>query len=450
MPTRVSPLVLAALAVSILAPVMRAQNALLLVSVDGMRPDYVLKADEHGLKIPHLRRMLADGAHASGVRGVLPTVTYPSHTTIVTGVWPIKHGIYSNVVPDPLGKNLDGWYWYAEDIRVPTLWEAASNAGTKTGSVSWPVTVGAKGINYLIPEYWRAQKTPDDLKLMRVISTPGLINEIQKQAGEYIMDLDAAVTGDRQRTKYALAILREKKVQFMMVHLAALDHIEHASGPFSPEANAALEQLDQLVSDLIDAARSVHPNLTVCVLSDHGFTRTDHNLNLLRPFVDAGLVTLNAEHKVTDWKAIPKPDGGSAAVLMKDPHDEATRAKVRDLLHRLAADPQNGIHQVLDAREIAAMGGSPQAAFWVDMKSNFAVIASQAALVEPKKVGGTHGYFPTNPELQASFFLMGPGIKHGLDLGVIDMRSIAPTLADCLGIRFTSGDLKALPVFSGK
>src|ERR1019366_8286636 len=116
----------------------QAQSMLLVVSLDGMRPDYVLKADEHGLKIPHLRRLLAEGAHASGVRGVLPTVTYPSHTTILTGVWPAKHGIYSNVVTDPLGRNLDGWYWYAEVIRAPTLWDAASSAGMKVGSVSHP------------------------------------------------------------------------------------------------------------------------------------------------------------------------------------------------------------------------------------------------------------------------------------------------------------------------
>src|SRR5579871_5384942 len=303
------------------------QSALLVISLDGMRPDYVLKADEHGLKIPHLRKLLADGAHASGVKGVLPTVTYPSHTTMLTGVWPNRHGIYSNVVTDPLGKNLDGWYWYAEDIRVPTLWEVAARAGFKVGSVSWPVSVGAKGVAYLIPEYWRAPKGPDDLKLLRAISTPGLIDEIQKSAGPYVTDLDAGVAGDRQRTRYATAILRGKKVQFMTVHLAALDHLEHASGPFSPDANATLEQLDQQVAELMDAARAVHPNITVCVLSDHGFARTDHRLNILKPFVDAGLVTLNDKQKIESWKAVPKGDGGSAAVLLQDPQDQTTRMK---------------------------------------------------------------------------------------------------------------------------
>src|SRR5580692_3260257 len=138
-----------------------AQPSLLVISLDGMRPDYVLKADEHGLKIPHLRRMLAEGAHATGVRGVLPTVTYPSHTTILTGVWPAKHGIYTNTTFDPLGTNFEGWYWYSEDIAVPTLWDAAAQAGMAVGSVSWPVSVGAKAIRYNIPEYWRAPQGAD-------------------------------------------------------------------------------------------------------------------------------------------------------------------------------------------------------------------------------------------------------------------------------------------------
>src|SRR6185312_9013691 len=72
------------------------RRPLIVLSIDGLRPDYVRDADKYGLKIPTLRRLVQHGVHASGVRGVLPTVTYPSHTTMLTGVWPVKHGIYSN------------------------------------------------------------------------------------------------------------------------------------------------------------------------------------------------------------------------------------------------------------------------------------------------------------------------------------------------------------------
>lgn len=409
------------------------KTALLLISIDGMRPDYVLKADQYRLKIPHLRRLLSEGAHASGVRGVLPTVTYPSHTTILTGVWPAKHGIYSNVAFDPLKLNAAGWKWYAEDIAVPTLWDAAAKAGLQVGSVSWPVSVGARAVNYLIPEYWRAPKFPDDIKLLRALSTPGLMTEIEKQAGPYVNDLDEAVAGDRQRTRYAAAILRTKRPQFMTVHLAALDHLQHAAGPFSPEALATIEQSDAEIGEIEDAAKAVFSSVIVCVVSDHGFARTDHDFNLMAPIAQAGLA------------AYVHPDGGSALVVLKDPRDEATRGKVGQLLQRLAADPANGIDRVLGAKEIAAMGGWPVAAFWVDMKIGFAVVVT-GPQVQARKVGGTHGYLPTHPELLASFFIAGPGVRKGLDVGEIDMRSVAPTLARALGTSLPSADLKSLEI----
>ena len=98
----------AALAAAITAP---SGVSVVLLSIDGLRPDHVLEADRLGLRVPNLRRLAREGAHARGVAGVLPTVTYPSHTTLVTGVSPARHGILANTPFDPLGKNLDGWYW---------------------------------------------------------------------------------------------------------------------------------------------------------------------------------------------------------------------------------------------------------------------------------------------------------------------------------------------------
>src|SRR5687767_2376795 len=90
-----------------------AARTVVLISIDGLHPDYVTQADRLGLTIPNLRQLMRDGAHATGVQGVIPTVTYPSHATLVTGVSPAKHGIHSNTTFDPLSKNQGGWYWYA-------------------------------------------------------------------------------------------------------------------------------------------------------------------------------------------------------------------------------------------------------------------------------------------------------------------------------------------------
>ena len=429
-------------------------HPLIVLSIDGLRPDYVLQADEHGLKIPHLRRLLRNGAHAGSVRGVLPTVTYPSHTTMLTGVWPDKHGIYSNETFDPYARNLGGWYWYSEDIRSHTLWKAASEAGYVVGSVSWPVSVGAPGVRYLIPEYWRAM-TPDDLKLLRALSTPGLMKELEKSEGAYTTDLNDAVPGDWGRTRYAAALIRKKHIQFLTFHFAALDHLEHAGGPFSADANSALEQIDNMVGVLEDAIRQEDPAATICIVSDHGFARVDHILNLDQAFVKAGLITVKTHASslalsgVADWKAEPWLDGGSAAVMLKNANDKVTAQRVKQLLDRLAADPNNGIAGILNRAQIAQLGGAPVAEFWVDMRPGFALgSALEGPLVGEVSVRGTHGYSPTHPELRAFFLIAGPEIRKGANVGDIDMRSIAPTLAKVLGVSLPAAALPALDIFS--
>jgi len=429
------------------------QRALLLISIDGMRPDYVMAADAHGLKIPNLRGILAQGTHASGVRGVLPTVTYPSHTTILTGVWPVKHGIANNLTFDPAGTNFEGWYWYSEDIRALTLWEAAAKAGYRVGSVSWPVSVGAPGVTDLIPEYWRAA-TPDDLKLMHAISTPGLLTEFEGRLGPYVTDLEDAIPSDWSRTRYAEAIIAHRHPRLMTVHLAALDEVEHQTGPFSAEANRTLEETDTMVGTLNAAMRREYPGAAICIVSDHGFARIDHQFNPRVALVKARLMTPNLKRDslrspaVTEWKTTSWGTGGSSMIVLKDPHDQATREAVGKVLRELAGDPANGIEGILDRDEIARLGGSAAADFWIDMKPGYSIgAAMDGPLVREIAPGGTHGYAPTHPEMLASFLIAGTGIRAGEDAGEIDMRSIAPTLAKYLGVPLPSADLPALEIF---
>ena len=133
-------------------------RAVLMISIDGMHPTYVTEASRHSLKIPVLHEFLEKGAHAERVLNVSPTVTYPNHTTLVTGVLPSEHGIYTNTVFDPLGTEDGAWNWYAGQVRTPTLWHAAKAAGLVTGSVMWPVTVHSGDIDYNVPEYWRNKR----------------------------------------------------------------------------------------------------------------------------------------------------------------------------------------------------------------------------------------------------------------------------------------------------
>ncbi len=138
--------------------------------------------------------------------------------------------------------------------------------------------------------------------------------------------------------------------------------------------------------------------------------------------------------------------GGSAAVVLKDPNDKAVETRVRNLLARLAADPANGIDRVLERGDIARLGGTPDAAFWVTMKSGFATAGgSDKALIRNVSGRGTHGYAPDQPALQSVFMVAGTGIAPR-KLGIVDMRDIAPTLGEVLGAQLPSFDGKVIPV----
>ncbi len=426
----------------------RAQQAnsplLVMISVDGMRPDYITEADAHGAKVPNLRRFMKEGSYADGVVGVVPTVTYPSHTTLVTGVWPAKHGIFANTTFDPLRVNQEGWYWYTEDIRVPTLWDVAAAAGRTTASVQWPVTVGAH-INWVIPEFWRAS-TPDDAKLLRAVSTPGLLQEAKAELGEYRGGIDTSAAGDENRGRYTEWILEKKHPALLTLHLSSLDHIEHETGPFSPEAIAVLETIDATIGKIRARAEKLAPGRTyIAVVSDHGFVRTEAQLNLFPLFIESKLITLNDKGKITDWKAIPWVTGGSAAIILKDPNDAATVAQVRELLAKVASDAANGVDRILEGQDVHKRGGYPPASFFVGLKPGWRTgSALDGPVLSKTKVGGTHGAMPDLPDLHASFFLVGPGVPAGKSLKTIDMRDIAPTLAHEVGLNLPSAEGKVL------
>ena len=422
----------------------QSRPAVILISIDGLKPEYVLDADAHGLKIPNLRRFLREGAYSTGVHGVVPTVTYPSHTTLLTGVPPARHGIYANNTFDPLRKNVGGWYWYAEDIKVPTLWDAAADAGLSTANIHWPVSVSAH-ITWNLPQYWRAG-TPDDRKLLRVLATPGLLDALEKDLGPYADGIDESITGDENRAKFAARLIAWKRPAFATVYLTALDTEQHHSGPFSTESLATLERIDAALGGVLDSIKRTYGDrAVVCVVSDHGFVGTDKFFNLTVAFRTAGLIEFDAKDQVKSWKATIWGAGGSEAVVLHDKNDSATKAQVAALLAKLAADPANGIDRVINEDELHARGGFPGAAFLVALRPGFVSGDGVSGdLVTSSAYKGMHGYWPDVPDMNSSFFILGSNIPAARSLGQIDMLSIAPTLAQILGVRLPAAESKPL------
>jgi predicted AlkP superfamily pyrophosphatase or phosphodiesterase len=434
--------VLLAAAVSLVVAPTKPRPALLLISIDGLRPDYILDSARYDLRVPNLRALTRSGSYATGVTGVLPTVTYPSHTTLVTGASPARHGILANTTFDPLGKNDGGWYWYASDIRVPTLWDVAANAGLSTANVNWPATVGAK-ITWSLPQFWRSG-TADDRKLQRVLSTPGLLAELETTLGPYPDGEDESVEGDEGRARFAEKLLEWRRPRVTLVYFAGLDHDQHTYGPGTPPVLASLERLDSLVGRLEAAAEKAYgKRVVVAIVSDHGFATVSRGVNLTSAFRSARLLTYASDTstKPNSWDAAPWAAGGTAAIVLRSPDDTLVRLAVRHLLDSLAADTANGIAAVLDSAEFSKREGFPTAQFLVQLAPGFVVgSATSGPLVTPSATKGHHGFPPDSPDMRSSFIVSGEGIPSGRSLGLIDMRDIAPTLAARLGLRIPEAE----------
>ncbi len=324
------------------------------------------------------------------------------------------------------------------------------------------MSVGAADVDYLIPEYWRSADpsggsgtlNPQDRLLIAGLSRPAtLFQQLQPTAGEYMMGNNTSIDGDEVKTRYAIEILRKMKPAFMTLHLSSLDETQHAHGPFSVEADADLEALDGMMARLAKAAVEADPSTVVVLVSDHGFMNITHLVNLYIPFLQAGLIDAAQNPAIKapvigSWKAEPWLAGGMAAIVLHDPNDHATEQQVKAMLDKLAADPANGIAAILDRDAIKQRGAFPDAAFLVVLKPGYYTgsgISGDLVTVIPT-ARGSHGFSPEYPEMHSSFFAVGAGIARNRNLGVVDMRQIAPTVARILKVQMPTAKEKPLHV----
>ena len=269
-----------------------------MISIDGLKPSTYTAAGPS--KVPTLRRLAQEGAFAEGVIGVTPTVTYPSHTTMTTGVLPAVHGIYNNLILDPEGTSNSSWYWYARDVKVPTLHAVVKARGLTTAAVSWPVTVDAD-IDYLMPEFGGVTRNPKWLDLVRALSRPrNLLDDYETQGRA----LSWPMTDD-DRTGLAAWIFRKYRPNLTLLHIFGTDDAQHRYGPGTPEALAAIELADAHVQQMITAVADagLQDRTDFVVLSDHGFLPIERQLQLNNAFKREGLLQVDEAGKVSRWDA---------------------------------------------------------------------------------------------------------------------------------------------------
>lgn len=410
-------------------PTPPAARHVLVVSIDGLGASW-LTAPPPNLRIPNLRRLQAEGSYAEGVVGVYPSVTYPSHTTLVTGRLPAEHGIYSNLASREPGKNPDDWFWFANVIKVPTLWDEARRHGLTSAAISWPATVGA-AIDWDVSEIWDPKTGGAvDYQYIAKFATPGLIQEAMAALGGPGPGADH----DTVRGRIAAYLLRKHRPNLMLVHLAALDAAEHNHGPASAEAVATLERLDARIGDLLAAVKDagLENSTDVFIVSDHGFLPVERHIRPNVLLAKAGLLRADEKGVVTGGKIMTVASGGTFFIYWSESQD--LRRKVDAALKPLR--DEGVVWGVLNREALADMGAEPavQMALEAPSGASFGGAAKGELVRNEAKPGGTHGYLPFRKGLEASFIAWGPSIKKGVNLHRIPMTAIGPTILKALGI----------------
>ncbi len=417
-----------------------ADRKVILISIDGLKGTTLASIGSRAVNAPHLKEFVAKGAVSAGLVGVFPTVTYPSHTSIVTGRSPAVHGILGNNLFDPERKMNAAWYWYNEQMKVPALWDLARAKGLKTASIYWPVTVGA-AIDYNIPEF-REPKTIEDRMLLRSAGTPGLLREFEKKYGEIpVVGLD-----DTARLKMAAHVFTTRKPDFLLLHVIDVDHEEHSHGPDAPEAMRMLEKIDQGLGLLRQAVRDagLERETVFVIVSDHGFYPVTQSLQPEAILTSLGLAAPTGQPD--KWRVSTHRNGASFSLIVRDPKDQAAINLVTKTFQWLKQEGNWGIERVLTRQDLDAAGAYSDAFLAVAMSSGYAVGATPTGpwLTSSGATKGTHGYFPgVSTDLDASFAVFGPGITpRKLPRG--KLTDVAPTVANLLGLTVPGAEGRAL------
>ena len=408
----------------------RAEHVVL-ISIDGLRPELYLDPPAHGMRLATLQGMMARGSFAERVVGVYPSVTYPSHTTMVTGVRPSRHGIVSNVLFDPRGL-FQLWYWQASGIRVRTLWDAVKASGGTSAAVSWPVTVGAP-IDFNFPEYEKPGSDEPPRQVVTEVSKPEFIAELERELGPLTPERFGGEPRDSLTFDAAKYLFRKYRPSLLLLHVYNTDSVEHDHGREHPAVSAAFEGTDRKLGGLFSAiqATGLAERTLVVVAGDHGFADNHSTINPNVAFREAGLLRVGADGSVADWQALTWPSGGSAAVMAKDSRGAEAAEK---LVERLLAGPLGSAMRKVSRSELDRLGAMPNALFALEASDGYHFGSALAGpLLAPSPERGYHGYLPGWEKMATGFLMVGPGVRAGVRVPIMQQADIAPTIAALAG-----------------
>ena len=306
----------------------RLSDHVVLISIDGFRPDWYRESQ---WPAPTLQHMAANGVSVDEVHNIFPSVTYPSHTSIITGAKPARHGIFYN---GPFRKQAwtREWYWFAKDIKSRTLWDAAKDAGLTSANLLWPVSVGAP-VNWNVPETWPIDGTDYFDHLRKHVKPASLYQELEEKATGKLTSSTFDNDWAARETRNALIasyLLETYKPNFMTVHFILTDFSQHDHGRDHLKVRQAVANADQAVTLIWEAAQraGIADRTSFLITGDHGFVNVHSSLAPNVWLVKAGLRT--GKRQGGNWKATFHTTGASGFLMLRDPNDRETLA-VTDL-----------------------------------------------------------------------------------------------------------------------
>ena len=384
------------------------------------------------LPVPELHALMKSGTYAVSMQPVNPTVTWPNHTAMVTGVSPAKHGLIANgqITGQRTGKvpHVEFHADKAKLVRVPTVYDEAHAAGLGTAEMDWVAIENPGTID------WSFFEQP-------VVTSP-LITEMIADGAltkDELKDFNSKPSQpyrDRLYTRGATFAIKHHHPNLVLLHLLALDGNEHTYGYGTPAGAVTAAFLDDRVKEVVDAVREAGDldRTTFLIVSDHGQSSVHHTASPNEILKAAG---------VTPEQATALAEGGAAYIYEAHANPELD-AKIRAAFAASPATDTVPTPAEQAAQDWPLPADNPTAPDVLVYAKEDWKFGDRVPAQQPEAQTGAHGYPNTRPLMQEIFIASGAAIKQEGEQPSFPNIDVAATIAKILGVSYAGMDGKPL------
>ena len=404
--------------------------------------------------LPNFSRYWPQMCRVDRVRSIYPSITYPCHCTMMTGVYPDRHGVVNNeqII---MGELSSPWIHFRDAVCARTIFDYAKAAGLTTAAVFWPVTGNDPSIDYLVDEFW--PQLPGETTrecFARSGSSPEVLEKVVDPNLHFVVNRDRQHPyADSFVMACASAMVREFKPNLLMVHPAHVDGYRHATGLFTERVKQGLYEMDLWFGDLVKATQDagIFEDTDFILTSDHGQMNIVRTISPNVILAEHGLIDVDADGNFVDYRAFCKSTALSSHVYLKNPDDRTLRDEVYALLTDLCRQEVYGISRVFTAEEAQREEHLAGGFSFVLESDGFSAFTNEWCRpyvrnldVSDYRFGrATHGHLPEKGP-QPTLFGFGPSLKPGAALEHARLVDQAPTFAHILGLEMENVDGRAL------